>query len=70
MHTRDADALQLQNGDRVVIETDSGSLKILLRVIDNMAPGILLVPRHHKLEWQNLGTDKVKIRKECIRKVG
>jgi NADH-quinone oxidoreductase subunit G len=70
LHTRDADALQLQNGDRIDIETDSGSLEILLRVTDNMASGILLVPRHHKLEWQNLGTGRVVVRKERIIKVG
>ena len=63
LHTRDADALQLQNGDRIEIETDSGSLEILLRVTDNMASGILLVPRHHKLEWQNLGTGRMRISK-------
>jgi NADH-quinone oxidoreductase subunit G len=69
MHTRDADAFQLQNGDRIEIETDSGSLEILLRVTDNMAAGILLVPRHHKLEWQNLGTGRMQISKKRIRKV-
>ena len=70
MHTRDADAFQLQNGDRVEIQTDSGSLEILLRVTKNMAPGILLIPRHHKLEWQNLGTGRIEIGKEAIHKVG
>jgi NADH-quinone oxidoreductase subunit G len=70
MHARDADAFQLQTGDRIEIKTDSGQLNILLRVTDNMATGILLVPRHHKLEWQIFGTGKVAIGKERIKKVG
>jgi NADH-quinone oxidoreductase subunit G len=70
MHIRDADALQLQNGDQVEIETDSGSLKICLQVTDKMAPGILLIPRHHKLNWQILGTGKVVVGKDRINKVG
>jgi NADH-quinone oxidoreductase subunit G len=69
MHTNDADAFQLQNGDRVEIETDSGSLEILLRVTDNMATGILVIPRHRKLNWQILGTGKVVIGKDRINKV-
>jgi NADH-quinone oxidoreductase subunit G len=69
LHTRDAGALQLQNGDRIEIETDSGSLEILLRVTDNMASGILLVPRHHKLEWQNIGTGRIRLSKGNISKV-
>ena len=66
MHTRDADALQLQNGDRVEIETDSGSLNICLQVTDNMATGILLIPRHRRLNWQILGTGRIRISKERI----
>jgi NADH-quinone oxidoreductase subunit G len=69
MHTRDADAFQMQNGDRIEIETDSGSLEIVLRVTDNMATGILLVPRHHKLEWQIFGTGRIRLSKENISKV-
>ena len=70
MHTRDADAFQLQNGDRVAIKTDSGGLELLLRVTDNMAPGILLIPRHRKLNWQILGTGRIRVNKEGIIKAG
>ena len=70
MHTRDAHASKLYDGDRIEIETDSRNLELILRVADNMAPGILLVPRHHKLEWQNLGTGRVLIGKDRINKVG
>jgi NADH-quinone oxidoreductase subunit G len=69
MHTRDAAALNLNNGDRIVIEADSGRLELLLRVADNMTTGIVLVPRHCRLNWQIFGTGRVVIGKERIKKV-
>jgi hypothetical protein len=70
MHTNDAKALKLADGDRIAIETDSGSLEILLRVTDNMAGGILVVPRFHGVNWQIFSTGNVVIGKEKIKKVG
>jgi NADH-quinone oxidoreductase subunit G len=70
LHTADAADLNLNDGDRIRIETDSGRLELMLRVADNMAAGTLVVPRHRRLEWQNLGTGKVVISKERINKVG
>ncbi len=70
MHTNDAKAFQLNDGDRIAIEADSGKLELKLRVADNMAAGILLIPRHRKLNWQILGTGKVVIGKDRINKVG
>jgi NADH-quinone oxidoreductase subunit G len=69
MHTSDAESLDLSDGNRVVIETENGSLEVNLRVAENMAPGILLVPRHRRLDWQILGAGRVRINKEGIRKV-
>jgi len=70
MQTNDAKALKLNDGDRIAIETDSGKLELTLRIADNMASGILLVPRHHRLNWQIVGTGRVVIGKERINKVG
>ncbi len=70
MHSRDATAFKLLDGDRIQIQTDSGGLELILRVADNMAAGILLVPRHHRLSWQTLGTGKIRIGKDRIRKAG
>ncbi|MEJ2282326.1 MAG: NADH-quinone oxidoreductase subunit NuoG [Desulfobacterales bacterium] len=69
IHTRDAQDLNFNDGDRIVIETDSGSLELILRVADNMATGILLIPRHRQLEWQIFETGRVVIGKERIKKV-
>ena len=69
IHTQDADAFKLKDGDRIEIKTDSGSLEVMLRVADNMASGILVVPRHRKLEWQIFGTGSVSISRDQIKKV-
>jgi len=69
LHTRDAADLKFNDGDRIVIATDSGSLELILRVADNMASGILLIPRHRQLDWQIFGTGRVIIGKERIKKV-
>jgi NADH-quinone oxidoreductase subunit G len=70
MHSGDAADLGLNAGDRIRIETDSGSLELILRVADSMAAGVLVVPRHRRLNWQNLGSGKVVISTERINKVG
>jgi NADH-quinone oxidoreductase subunit G len=69
MHTSDAKAFKLNDGDRIAIETNSGEMALMLRVVDNMAAGILLIPRHRRLNWQILGSGRVVIAREDIRKV-
>jgi NADH-quinone oxidoreductase subunit G len=69
MHTRDAESLDLSDGNRVVIETESGSLEVNLRVAENMAPGVLVIPRHRILTWQIFETGSTSIGREQIKKV-
>ena len=67
MHTGDADSLKLVDGDLVAIQTESGRLEVKIKVVDNMAAGVLIVPRHRKLAWQifkagvsSIGRDQIK----------
>ena len=69
LHAHDANALKLADGDRIAIEADNGKLELALRVVDNMAAGILLIPRLHRLNWQIIGPGKVMIAKEGIKKL-
>jgi NADH-quinone oxidoreductase subunit G len=69
LHTADAADLNLNDGDRIRIETDSGSLELMLRVADNMAAGILVLPRHRRLNWQIFGAGRVRLNKDNIRKL-
>jgi NADH-quinone oxidoreductase subunit G len=65
----DATRLGFSDGDEVVIQTDTGTLSVNAAVVEEMAPGILVLPRHRKLAWQQLGASRVLLREDQIRKV-
>ncbi len=69
MHTSEAHSLDLVDGDSVSIQTESGNLEAKLRVVENMAAGVLVVPRHRKLSWQVFKTGVSSIGREQIQKV-
>jgi len=52
MHVDDAARLGLSNGDRVTIVLDRGSVEVGVSVKEDMAPGVIVMPRHRLLEWQ------------------
>jgi NADH-quinone oxidoreductase subunit G len=67
IHPGDAQSLDLNDGDTVSIQTQSGTLETKLKVAGNMATGVLVVPRHRKLSWQifepgmsTIGRDQIK----------
>jgi NADH-quinone oxidoreductase subunit G len=65
----DAEKLNLAAGDMVSLELDSGTLEANLRLVDNMAAGMLVIPRHKELDWQKMGTGQKLVRKDQIKKV-
>jgi len=69
MHTKDATDMGLIDGERVIIQADNGNLEIKLRVVGNMAAGVLVIPRHRKLPWQIFETGMIRIGREQIKKV-
>ncbi len=69
MHTSAAESLDVSDGNRVVIETENGSLEVNLRVAENMATGVLVIPRHRILAWQIFETGSTSIGREQIKKV-
>jgi NADH-quinone oxidoreductase subunit G len=69
MHTADATGLNLRDGDRVTIATEQGELTADLRVHENMAKGVLVLPRHHRLNWQILGAVGNRIQESQISKM-
>jgi NADH-quinone oxidoreductase subunit G len=70
MHTSEAQRLGLIDGDSVSIQTESGNFEAKLRVVENMAAGVLVVPRHRKITWQIFETGMIRIGREQIQKVG
>jgi len=55
MHSKTAGELGLGKDDRVAIATERGKIALAWRAEDGMAPGVVVVPRHHLLDWQVLG---------------
>jgi NADH-quinone oxidoreductase subunit G len=68
IHSAQAESMGFTNGDLVEIRTETGSLEAELCTADNMAYGILILPKHRKLAWQIFTPGKTRIRKDQIRK--
>jgi NADH-quinone oxidoreductase subunit G len=54
MHPKDAARAGLEDGDRITLRLDRGSLVLELRVVENMASGVILMPKHRQLAWQKI----------------
>ena len=69
MHPREAQSLDLVDAALISIKTENGRLEAQLKVVENMAPGVLVIPRHRKLAWQIFETGAMSIGYEQIKKV-
>jgi NADH-quinone oxidoreductase subunit G len=69
MHPREAESLGLIDGDLMSIQTANGRLDAKLKAVENMAAGVLVIPRHRKLAWQIFETGSQSIAYEQIKKV-
>ncbi len=67
LHPSDAEKLNLADGSLVSIQTQSGSFKAKIKVIENMASGVLIVPRHRKLAWQIFEPETTAIERDQIK---
>ncbi|MCL4502276.1 MAG: NADH-quinone oxidoreductase subunit NuoG [Deltaproteobacteria bacterium] len=52
LHPEDAAKLGLQPGDQVALRLPGGELRVPLAVAENMAPGVMILPRHRQLNWR------------------
>jgi anaerobic selenocysteine-containing dehydrogenase len=69
MHAQDASRLGLSSGDTVSLNLPGGAIHVLLNVCGNMAPGVMVLPRHHRLAWQKLAESPVILFETGIRKI-
>jgi NADH-quinone oxidoreductase subunit G len=69
MHTSEAHSLDLADGDSISIQSESGKFEAKLKVVENMAADVLVVPRHRKIAWQIFETGVLSIGRGQIRKV-
>jgi NADH-quinone oxidoreductase subunit G len=63
---KDAAQLEISDGDKMAIRSDAGSIDVHAAVVENMASGILVLPRHHRLDWQHLKALKMTLNKKQI----
>lgn len=69
LHSDDATQLSISDGDKIAVKSDGGIVRAKAVVAWNMAPGMLILPRHHKIAWQVLGASRMMIEKNRIVKV-
>jgi NADH-quinone oxidoreductase subunit G len=69
MHPKDASRLNLINHERVALQLDGGKLEVKLSISDNLALGVLVLPRHRQLEWQKLETLPARVSFDRIEKI-
>jgi NADH-quinone oxidoreductase subunit G len=68
MHPKDASRTGLKDKDRITIHLGRGPLEVELRVADNVALGVIVLPKHRRLRWQQMGRQPVKVALDQIRK--
>ncbi len=54
MHPDDAARLNLADRDRVALDLDKGEAVLELCIRSNMAPGVVIPPRHRQVKWRKL----------------
>lgn len=69
MHSEDAAAAGLADGDVVSVELDSGSIEVKLSVSERMARGVLVLPRQKCIEWRKMKDFSAWVAPERIRKI-
>ncbi len=69
MHPEDAAKLGLKAGDRVALRLPGGALEVDLQVAENMASGVLILPRHRQLNWRLAPDYRVMVSSRDIVKV-
>ncbi len=69
MHASDAARLGLNDNDRIVVTLEGGPLEAGLSIVENMAPGVIILPRHRQLAWQKLKGFPAGVPVERIKKI-
>ncbi|NLI33211.1 MAG: hypothetical protein GX422_10615 [Deltaproteobacteria bacterium] len=54
MHMEDAMRVGCNSGDRIVIDLEGGKVHVALSTADRMAKGVLILPRHRRVDWRNI----------------
>jgi hypothetical protein len=52
MHPADAKSTETVEAEKIRLYLPGGSLEVRLEIKENMAEGIMVLPRHRRLQWQ------------------
>jgi len=66
MQAEDAGRLVLMDGEQVRLTLEGGAVEVKLRVVEGMAKGVLILPRHRRLAWRKLARGSARIKAEQI----
>jgi len=69
MQVNDAARMGLSSEDRVRIKLDEGDVEVDVCIEENMASGVVVLPRHRLLEWQKVKRLPKFVRLEQIEKI-
>lgn len=67
MHPRTIQALGLRADQKIVLSAGSERLSLRLQAVDRMVPGVVVIPRHHTLDWQVFGETRLTIKQSQIK---
>ncbi|MFO7716785.1 2Fe-2S iron-sulfur cluster-binding protein [Desulfosarcina sp.] len=59
LHPETIARLGLKENENVTISSDGGRLTLPVQADPKMAPGVMVVPRHHRLDWQVVGETRI-----------
>jgi len=68
MNPKDASMMDLKDRERITLHLDKGRLEVELRIVENMASGVIIMPQHRQLAWQKIERWPVKVTVDQIRK--
>jgi NADH-quinone oxidoreductase subunit G len=69
MNPNDAMRAGLRDRDRLTLQLDGGPLEMEVSIVENMASGVMVLPRHRQLQWQKVKEYPVKVPIDRIKKV-
>jgi NADH-quinone oxidoreductase subunit G len=70
MQADDAARLGLKDGDRVSLQVEGGAIEVPLSVRENMAKGVLILPRHRRLGWRKMKRSPALVAASQVKRLG
>ena len=68
INPKEASRTGMQDRERVTLHLDRGPLAVELRVAENVAPGVIILPKHRQLPWQKMERWPLRVGVDRIRK--